>query len=104
MTYPVHVIGAGLAGVLNATTPFWTVFAANILTRDEKITPARLIGILLGIGSSQLISKLNGWPVLVSTTSVIVAFVFSAAVGMFFGFYPARKAAQLDPIDALRYE
>ena len=63
-----------------------------------------IIGILLGIGSSQLISKLNGWPVLVSTTSVIVAFVFSAAVGMFFGFYPARKAAQLDPIDALRYE
>jgi putative ABC transport system permease protein len=63
-----------------------------------------LLGILLGIGSSQLISKWNNWPVLVSSTSVVVAFVFSAAVGMFFGFYPARKAAQLDPIDALRYE
>ncbi len=63
-----------------------------------------ILGIVLGVGSSQLISKLNGWPVLVSTTSVVVAFVFSAAVGMFFGFYPARKAAQLDPIDALRYE
>ncbi len=63
-----------------------------------------IIGILLGIGSSQLVSKLNGWPVLVSTSSVVIAFVFSAAVGMFFGFYPARKAAQLDPIDALRYE
>jgi len=47
-------IGAGLAGVLNATTPFWTVFAANILTRDEKITPARLIGILLGIGGTAI--------------------------------------------------
>jgi putative ABC transport system permease protein len=63
-----------------------------------------IIGILLGIGSSRLISRLYGWPVLVSTASVLVAFIFSAAVGMFFGFYPARKAAQLDPIDALRYE
>ena len=63
-----------------------------------------ILGILLGVGSSQLISKLNNWPVLVSTSSVIVAFVFSAAVGMIFGFLPARKAAQLDPIDALRYE
>jgi putative ABC transport system permease protein len=63
-----------------------------------------IIGILLGIASSQLVSKFNGWPVLVSTSSVVVAFVFSAAVGVFFGFYPARKASQLDPIDALRYE
>ncbi len=63
-----------------------------------------ILGILIGIGSSQLISQLNGWPVLVSTTSVVVAFVFSATIGIFFGFYPAKKAAQLDPIDALRYE
>ncbi|HSI07461.1 MAG: ABC transporter permease [Rariglobus sp.] len=63
-----------------------------------------IIGILLGVGSSQLVSKLNGWPVLVSSSSVIVAFVFSGAVGIAFGFYPAHKAAQLDPIDALRFE
>ncbi len=63
-----------------------------------------VIGILLGVGASQLVSKLNGWPVLVSSTSVIVAFVFSGAVGIAFGFYPAHKAAQLDPIDALRFE
>lgn len=63
-----------------------------------------IFGILLGIGSSQLVSWLNGWPVLVSSSSVIAAFVFSAVIGIFFGFYPARKAAQLDPIDALRYE
>ena len=63
-----------------------------------------LMGIVLGVGSAQLVSHHNGWPVLVSTSSVVVAFAFSAAVGMFFGFYPARKAAQLDPIDALRYE
>jgi len=63
-----------------------------------------VLGIFLGVGSAQLVSHLNGWPVLVSTSSIVVAFVFSAAVGMFFGFYPARKAAQLDPIEALRYE
>jgi putative ABC transport system permease protein len=63
-----------------------------------------LIGILIGVGASELVSLKTGWPILVSTTSVVVAVVFSAAVGMFFGFYPARKAAQLDPIEALRYE
>jgi putative ABC transport system permease protein len=63
-----------------------------------------IIGVLLGIGASELVSWRNGWPVLVSTTSVVVAVGFSAAVGVFFGFYPARKAAQLDPIEALRYE
>ncbi|MBA3850159.1 MAG: multidrug ABC transporter substrate-binding protein [Opitutus sp.] len=62
------------------------------------------LGVALGIGSSQLISQLNGWPVLVSKTAVIGAFGFSAAIGVFFGFYPARKAAELDPIEALRYE
>lgn len=63
-----------------------------------------LIGVLLGIGSSLLISNLAGWPTLVSSSSIGLAFLFSAAVGIFFGFYPARKAAQLNPIDALRYE
>jgi putative ABC transport system permease protein len=63
-----------------------------------------LIGVILGVGSSSLISNLAGWPTLVSGTSVGLAFIFSAAVGIFFGFYPARKAAQLNPIDALRYE
>lgn len=63
-----------------------------------------LIGVMLGVLSSNLISALAGWTTLVSPTSIILAFVFSAAVGIFFGLYPARKAAQLNPIDALRYE
>ncbi|HTR82599.1 MAG TPA: ABC transporter permease [Bacteroidota bacterium] len=62
------------------------------------------IGVIIGVGSSNLISKLAGWPTVVSPTSVGLAFLFAAAVGIFFGFYPARKAAMLNPIDALRYE
>jgi len=63
-----------------------------------------LIGVVLGLGGSSLISAVAGWPVFVSPASVAIAFLFSGAVGMFFGFYPARKASQLSPIDALRYE
>jgi len=62
------------------------------------------LGILVGIGASQLLSRINHWPTLVSPTAVAIAFLFSGAVGVFFGYYPARQAAQLDPIDALRYE
>jgi putative ABC transport system permease protein len=63
-----------------------------------------LIGIGLGIGASNLLAAKMNWPTLTSPTAVAVAFAFSAAVGIFFGFYPARKAARLDPIEALRYE
>ncbi len=63
-----------------------------------------LIGIMLGVGGAKLVSINFGWNTLVSVQSIVVAFVFSAVIGVFFGFYPARKAAQLDPIDALRFE
>ena len=62
------------------------------------------LGIMLGMGSSHLITKYAGWPVLVSTSAILWSFGISATIGVFFGFYPARKAAQLDPIEALRYE
>jgi putative ABC transport system permease protein len=62
------------------------------------------IGILFGVASSFLISSVLKWPVQVSALAIVVAALFSAAVGIFFGFYPARKAARLDPIEALRYE
>jgi putative ABC transport system permease protein len=63
-----------------------------------------LLGIGLGVGGAKLITMIKQWPTLVSPQSILIAFAFSAAVGVFFGFYPARKASQLDPIDALRYE
>jgi len=62
-----------------------------------------IIGILLGIGAAKLLSYFASWPTMVSPLSVVLSFLFSACVGIFFGFYPARKAA-LDPIEALRYE
>ncbi len=62
------------------------------------------LGVLLGVGLAELLSHLNGWATQVSTASVVLAVGFSAFVGIAFGFYPAHKAAQLDPIEALRFE
>ncbi len=63
-----------------------------------------IAGAILGIVASKLISAVAGWPTLVSPTAIAGGFIFSAAVGVFFGYYPARKASLLHPIDALRYE
>jgi putative ABC transport system permease protein len=63
-----------------------------------------IIGVIFGIASSIIVAKAMQWPTAVSPLSVIGAVAFSAAVGIFFGYYPARKASRLDPIEALRYE
>ena len=63
-----------------------------------------LVGIALGIATAKIVSAQFGWPTLVSPQAAALAFLFSGAIGIFFGFYPARKAACLDPIEALRYE
>ena len=63
-----------------------------------------ILGVGAGIGISLLLTKLIGWPTIISMPAVAAAFVFSLVVGIFFGLYPANKASKLNPIEALHYE
>ncbi|MGE0645936.1 MAG: ABC transporter permease [Nitrospira sp.] len=63
-----------------------------------------MIGVLLGILAARLTTIIAGWPTIISSDAVVIAFIFSVAIGLFFGLYPANKAARLNPIEALRYE
>jgi ABC-type antimicrobial peptide transport system permease subunit len=65
---------------------------------------AGLIGMAVGVGSALLIPKLLGWQTVITPSAIGASLVFSCAVGVFFGFYPALRASRLDPIEALRYE
>ena len=62
------------------------------------------IGVAIGFGGASLLGSFTGWNTVVNTETVVIAIVFSAAVGIFFGFYPSNKAASLNPIDALALE
>jgi putative ABC transport system permease protein len=63
-----------------------------------------MTGVVLGVSACFLISTFVDWPIVTSLRAILVASAFSIAIGVFFGFYPAQKAARLDPIEALRYE
>jgi putative ABC transport system permease protein len=103
-----------LVSVTERTREIGLRLAVGARTRDilsqflvEAVTLSVLggiIGIVVGLTASLLISHFAQWATQVSLMSILMAFAFSALVGVFFGFYPARKAAFLDPIQALRYE
>ena len=67
-------------------------------------TVGGLIGVAIGIAGAKTVGRIQAWPILVTESSIVVAFFFSAAIGVFFGFYPALRASRLNPIDCLRYE
>ena len=62
------------------------------------------VGILFGVASSLAVSNLLEWPILILSYAIVASTLFAIAIAVFFGFYPARKASQLNPIEALRYE
>ncbi len=82
----------------------WDILQQFLIEAVVLSAVGGLIGVVLGVGGSQLVSKFANWPVFISPTAILVAIGFSAGIGVFFGFYPARTASKLNPIDALRYE
>ena len=82
----------------------WDILLQFLIEAVTLSSLGGLIGIAIGFGTEKAISYFVHWPTVVPLIWVIASFLFSAAIGIFFGLYPAKKAAALDPIDALRYE
>jgi putative ABC transport system permease protein len=82
----------------------WRVQTQFLIEALVLSTLGGVAGVLAGIGATRSISAIAGWETLIHSSSLLVAFLIALAVGIFFGFYPARRAARLDPITALRYE
>jgi putative ABC transport system permease protein len=110
----IGIMNIMLVSVTERTKEIGLRMAVGARTRDilgqfltEAVTLSAfggIVGIAVGVGVSRGLTAVLGWPTQVTPVSVALAFVFSGAVGVFFGYYPARKAASLDPIDALHYE
>ena len=110
----IGIMNIMLANVSERTREIGIRMAVGASGRDilmqfimESLTLSSLggcLGVLIGIGAARMISTLAGWPTVLSVGTVIVAFIFSAAVTVFFAYYPAHKASRMEPIEALRYE
>jgi len=110
----IGIMNIMLVSVTERTKEIGLRMAVGARTRDilrqflsEAVTLSAvggILGTLLGVGVSKGLTQALGWPTLITGSSIFVAFAFAAAVGVFFGYYPARTAAGLDPIEALRYE
>jgi putative ABC transport system permease protein len=92
----------GVLKALGATQ--WNILFQFLVEALVLCLAGGILGILLGVWVTNLLAKSNGWNTLISPQSIIMAFGFSAAIGLIFGIWPARRAAKLDPIVALRYE
>jgi putative ABC transport system permease protein len=92
----------GVRKALGATQ--WNILFQFLVEALVLCLAGGVLGILLGVWVTNLLAKSNGWNTLISPQSIIMAFGFSAAIGLIFGIWPARRAAKLDPIVALRYE
>ena len=92
----------GIRMAIGAKT--WDIRLQFILEALTLSLIGGITGIIIGVFGSSILSSLAGWPTVVSSSSILLAFGFSGVVGIFFGFYPAYKASLLEPIDALRYE
>lgn len=92
----------GLRMAIGATPA--CILSQFVLEAVVLSTVGGAIGVGVGIGIAHLIGEVNNWPIIIEFSSALYSFLFSAFVGMFFGFYPAYRASKLNPIDCLRYE
>ncbi|MBQ9477958.1 MAG: FtsX-like permease family protein, partial [Selenomonadaceae bacterium] len=92
----------GIRKALGAT--YYSILLQFLIESVMISVAGGIVGILMGVGLSKAISQFGGFKTVISIESIVVAFCFSVAIGIIFGILPARRAARLDPIDALRYE